>query len=291
MGLLSVIIINYNTFELTCKCIDSIYKYTRQVSFEVILVDNASTECDPSLFLNKFPDVKLIPNTINAGFAAGNNLGIKNSTGDVILLLNNDTELIEDSLSICYNYLKNTSYPIVLTCKLVYPLTHNLQYQCNRFPSILLNFLELSRLHKLLSKKQRGRLLLSTYFNHEELTEPDWIWGTFFMFPSALLNSMPGQKLDEIFFMYCEDIKWCYDFAKLNIKRVYLPATKVIHHVGSSSSNTAKSNFIIKHELEFVRITRGRVYQLIYTIVKAANLYSTLNTWGKKEALLLLKNI
>jgi GT2 family glycosyltransferase len=289
MSLLSVIIINYNTFEYTNTCIKSIYQHTKRVPFEIILVDNASTECNPSYFKTRFPEVKVVCSNINLGFASGNNLGIKHASGDVILLLNSDTQLIEDSLSYCYEYAKSLTYSVALTCKLIYP-NNTIQYQCSRFPNIFLNFIELFRIHKLLSKNKRGRLLLSNYFNHEEMIEPDWIWGTFFMFNKSILSKLNGQKLDDSFFMYCEDMKWCFDFKKLNVKILYLPYTKIIHHLGSSSGTEYRLNTINKNELLFVKQTKGRFYQWIYILVRVANLLSTFSSSGKLAASSLIKN-
>ena len=102
----SIIIINYNTFSLTCKCIESLYKYNNGFSYEIILVDNASSECDAKIFSEKFPNINLVISEKNLGFAGGNNLGIKHATGNFILLLNSDTELIENSIFSCINYMK-----------------------------------------------------------------------------------------------------------------------------------------------------------------------------------------
>jgi len=290
MSLLSVVIINYNTYELTCNCIASIYRYTKEVDFEIVLVDNASTEEDAQSFLVKFPDIKLVCSQTNTGFAGGNNLGIKNCTGNVILLLNSDTELIEDSLSYCFKYLISAPHPPVLTCKLVYP-DGRIQHQCSRFPSVYLNIVELFRLHKLLIKKKRGELLLSSYFDHETSIEPDWVWGTFFMFERDILLRLNGEKLDETFFMYCEDMKWCYDLKKHNIKVCYIPCTKVIHHVGSSSGIEQRLNNIARNELLFIQLTRGRIYKWLYALVRSANLLSNFSKSGNQTAINLIRNI
>lgn len=290
MGLLSVVIINYNTYELTCSCIASIYRYTTKIDFEIILVDNASTECDAQLFLAKFPEIKLVCSQSNLGFAAGNNLGIKSCGGDAVLLLNSDTELVEDSLSYGYQYLTLTPGALVLTCKLVYP-NGSIQHQCSRFPSIHLNLIELFRLHKLLSKEKRSKLLLSSYFDHETSTDPDWIWGTFFMFKRDILPKLNDKKLDETFFMYYEDVKWCYDFKNLGVSVSYLADTKIIHHVGSSSSSELRINNITKNELLFIQLTKGRIYKWFYAIIRAANLLSTFSPSNKQVAISLIKNI
>ena len=97
--MVSIVIINYNTFQLTCQCIQSVIDLTGQVTYEIILVDNASSECDASLFKEKFPSITLVKNPDNSGFAKGNNLGIQHALGDIILLLNSDTYLTEDAVS------------------------------------------------------------------------------------------------------------------------------------------------------------------------------------------------
>src|SRR6185436_7017921 len=99
MPRVSVILINYNTFALTGDCIRSVINHTKGVEYEIIVVDNASTETDPGRFLIDFPSIKLVKSAVNAGFARGNNLGIEKATGDHILLLNNDTILQDDSIS------------------------------------------------------------------------------------------------------------------------------------------------------------------------------------------------
>src|ERR1700761_7305700 len=102
---LSIIIINYNTFQLTCNCIQSIYDKLTGVDFEIILVDNASVECDAHLFKAKFPNINLIISPTNTGFTGGNNLGVANATGEYLLLLNSDTELINNAPKICLDHL------------------------------------------------------------------------------------------------------------------------------------------------------------------------------------------
>jgi GT2 family glycosyltransferase len=102
----SVIIINYNTFQLTCACIESVVAHTT-IPYEIILVDNCSTECDADRFKDKFPFIRLIKNPVNNGFASGNNLGIAATKGDIILLLNSDTYLTESSIDKSVNYLIN----------------------------------------------------------------------------------------------------------------------------------------------------------------------------------------
>src|SRR5580765_4129196 len=119
--LVSIIIVNFNTFKYTCTCIKSIIQYNQKQNFEIILVDNASSECDANLFLSKFPEIKLIKNKKNLGFAKANNIGIKAALGDIILLLNSDTELVTDAINMCATELKKNKHIGVISAKLTYP--------------------------------------------------------------------------------------------------------------------------------------------------------------------------
>ena len=272
----SVIIINYNTFELTSKCISSVYKFTKEITFEIILVDNASTECDAELFLKEFPGITLVRNAENLGFAKGNNSGINVAAGKVILLLNSDVELIENSITVCYKKLMELNNEIgVITCKLIYP-DGKVQKQCNRFPSAWLNVLEMLRLHKLFSKEKRAIKFLGHYFDNESDITPDWVWGTFFMFRREVLGKLDGRKLNEDYFMYCEDIRWCYDFMTLGNKCYYYTQTKVIHRLSQSvKSMSHKSEMILYNKLDFITKTRGRLYMKLYGISAAFNILFT----------------
>jgi len=113
----SVIILNYNTFQLTCNCIASVIEFTKDISYEIILVDNQSTECDADLFKDKFPFIKLIKSPENGGFAKGNNLGIGFATGELILLLNSDTYLSEDAISKQFITIRGTAWEVLLVVK------------------------------------------------------------------------------------------------------------------------------------------------------------------------------
>jgi GT2 family glycosyltransferase len=232
---LSIIIINYNTFDLTSKCIQSIKDKLVDLPYEIVLVDNASSECDPLLFKEKFPFIKLVASNINTGFAGGNNLGIQQSEGDYLLLLNSDTELTNNAPKICYDYIRQHPNVGIVTCQLAYP-DGRLQHNCRRFRTISWELLEIVPLFKLLKKKKQEDLMLHRYFDHKRFMRCDWVWGTFMLFPSKIVKQLPGEKLAEDFFMYCEDVLWCWQFKQLGYEIDFLPEAKVMHiHKGSSS--------------------------------------------------------
>jgi GT2 family glycosyltransferase len=234
---LSIVIINYNTYQLTCNCILSIKEKLQGLRYEIILVDNASTECDPQSFKEKFPDINLIVSTVNTGFTGGNNMGIAQAKGDYLLLLNSDTELINNAPKICYDYMQSHPEVGMTTAQLLYP-DGRVQYNCRRFRTITWELLEVIPVYKLLSKKRREQLMLHHYFDHQSFANCDWVWGAFMMFPRRIISELKCQKLSDDFFMYCEDVLWCWDFKQLGYQIHFLPQAKVMHvHKGSVSKD------------------------------------------------------
>lgn len=232
----SIVIVNYNTFALTSQCIQSILDHTKGLAYEIILVDNNSTESDPEEFKKKFPSVLLVKNQTNLGFAKGNNAGIAHASGKYILLLNSDTLLKNNAVLICKTFLDQHHQVAAVSARLEYP-DGNIQHNCQRFPGLRNKLFELLRLQKILPQKWGGKILLANFFSYDSVVYPDWIWGTFFMFRKSLLKSLPGEKLSEQFFMYVEDMQWCMEFKNLGYQIAFEPAAHVIHLSGKSGGN------------------------------------------------------
>jgi GT2 family glycosyltransferase len=232
----SIILINFNTAALTLACLESVYHYTANIHFEVILVDNASTECDPIVFKDRFPGIKLIQNNENSGFARGNNIGIRHASGRYVLLLNSDMELKSNAIYESYIFLETMPSAGVCSIRLIYPDGRH-QSVAQRFPSIRYRLVEFLRIQKLLGGEAGGRLLLGSFFNHHETVKADWVWGAFFMFRHSILGSLPNQKLNEEYFMYGEDMQWCFDFSKRGWEIWFLGNVEALHHMGGSAGN------------------------------------------------------
>ncbi len=253
--MVSIIIINYNTFQLTCNCIASVLQHTKAIDFEIILVDNASTECDPQKFKEQFPGIHLIESKQNTGFAGGNNLGIKQAKGEIILLLNSDTYLTEDAISFCASQFSKHDNAGVVGCKMIYP-DGGLQYTARKFRTLQWELLDLFRpVLQLMSYKKRAQLMLGRYFKADFDTECDWLNGAFFMFSKKLLTQMPDQKLDDRFFMYGEDHLWCMQIKKMGLRNLFFSGTQIVHiNSGSTDKNKqlALKKIMLKHELEIM---------------------------------------
>lgn len=236
--MISIIILNYNTFDITCQCIESIYKETKKVDFEIIIVDNASTVDDPDKFLELFPKIKLVKNTENRGFAGGCNDGIKVAKGDTILLLNSDTKLLNDAISITYDFLNTHPNVGIVTCRLENE-DGSPQNNCYHFPSISKTLIELLRLQKFFPKSNFKKTLYGYFFDYDNIAYPDYIWGAFFMFPKKLLDIFSNQLLPETFWMYFEDMEWCWLARQAGYEIAFVPNGKVLHYGGKNHNPKA----------------------------------------------------
>lgn len=234
-SLVSIVIVNYNTFDLTCDCIASVKQFVSEGSYEIILVDNASTERSPQDFKVRFPEIVLIASAENLGFSKGNNLGIQKASGDFILLLNSDTVLANDAIGIVKQFLINHPDVAAASARLEYP-DGRAQHNCQRFPSIKYSLFELFRLQKVF-QRQSGSILFGFFFDYNSVAYPDWIWGTFFMFRKSLLGLFDDNKLPDIFFMYVEDMQWCMEFRKRGFRVAFVPEARIIHYLGKSGGN------------------------------------------------------
>jgi len=245
----SVIIINYNTTELTFDCISSVIEHTHDLVYEIILVDNASRSFPAEEFRRLFPAVKLVMSPENLGFAGGNNLGIKQAAGDFILLLNSDTYLKDNAILKTYEYMLRRPKAGAVSARLVYPDGKH-QSVAQRFPSVKYQLIELLRLQKLLPKRSAGRLLLGAFFRHDENTTADWVWGAYFMFRRELLAKMKDGKLDDTYFMYYEDMQWCMDIKRLGYEVHFCSDAEVVHLMGGSSGS--KKQLMMQYESVFL---------------------------------------
>ena len=276
---ISIIIINYNTFTLTCDCIRSIFDKTKDIEFEIILVDNASTECSANLFKEQFPQINLIQSPTNVGFAKGNNIGIAQSAGDYIVLLNSDTTLYNNAIELAFDYISRDETVGVLSGKCIYPDLRP-QSVAGRFPTLIRELRELFRLNKFLSRKSRKNYYLGDEWDYSLPVEADWVWGAFFMFRKSDLVYFPEGKLHDTFFMYGEDVQWCYHFKKvLKKKIIFHPSPMVIHYIGGSDKSNLDSfekykMTMLPHEYLWLEMVKGAIYARLYYFLKAMLYFS-----------------
>jgi GT2 family glycosyltransferase len=227
---LSIIIVSYKSKEHLKVLLPSIFASTKKYSYEVIVVDNDSqdgTAESVSGLLPTIPNLKLIKNQ-NNGFSAGNNLGMKNSSGRYILLLNPDTQVRPDTFEIMLDMMENRPNVGISGCKLI-KADGELDLACRRrFPNPWNSF------KRLFLRNNKNYNYTDVDENHE--MEVDSVVGAFLLIRKSVADKI--GLLDEKFFMYGEDLDWCWRCKESGYKVWYYPKTTIVHYKGESSRKT-----------------------------------------------------
>jgi len=231
---LSIIIVNYKSAQLVLDCIASVYAQTRDIVFEIILVDNNSgDDCRPRV-QQQFPEVKWLQTGYNAGFARANNAGIRIAVGQHILLLNSDTIILDGALNKTLLLMQNDDAAGCGVQLLNTDGSH--QISGAHFVKGGLNFLlplpYLGRFIRYMGYKLKARVPSITEVT--ERTEVDWVVGAFLWVRKTAIDK--AGMLDEDFFMYAEEIEWCSRLRKQG-KLVLYSQPKVIHIGGATSGS------------------------------------------------------
>ncbi|HEV2962955.1 MAG TPA: glycosyltransferase family 2 protein [Candidatus Angelobacter sp.] len=249
---LSIIIVNYNTLSLLRDCVNSLMK-TEGKSCEVIVVDNASADGSAEMVENEFPDVVLVRNPKNAGFAKANNQGMAVAKGKYLLLLNSDTVARDGALEVMTDFLRSNPTVGAVTCKLL-NTDGTIQASISNRPGPVLLFFRLLGVSRLISSDRARRWLsrtcgfflgktirsyLTPYRAHDHPVEIENISGACMMLRREAMEQV--GMLDEGFFMYFEDMDYCVRLQNAGWKMYYLPQGEIIHLGGGSSGGRMRN--------------------------------------------------
>ncbi len=240
---LSVVIVSYNVRFFLEQCLSSVYAALKDISGEVWVVDNASTDGSVEMVKTKFPDTKLIANTNNLGFSRANNLAIKQATGKYILLLNPDTIVQEETFIKCINFMESHPNAGGLTVKMIDGKGRYLPESKRGFPSPWSSFCKIFGFTSLFphSKRFAGYYLghLSINATHEIEILP----GAFMFLRTETLNRV--GLLDEQFFLYGEDIDLSYRITLAGYNNFYYPECQIVHYKGESTKKGSLNYVVI----------------------------------------------
>lgn len=230
---ISAVVVNRNSRELLSGCLDSLFSCASAGRMEVIVVDNASSDGSADMVRERFPAAKLIVNACNAGFAAGNNQGIRTAAGRYYLLINNDTAFSGDLPGELAAFLDRHPRAGLSGPKLVRP-DGSVQFSVYPRPSPLHSLLKLLRAYLLLPAAMRARLFSGPYFDYSAESEVDRISGACVMVRAEAVSA--AGPLDEDFFFYGEVHDWCWRMREQGWETWYFPGASVLHHGGQSAS-------------------------------------------------------
>lgn len=240
---LSVIIVSWNAKTYLLDCLRSIFLETISHEIEVIVVDNSSTDGSSKEVKINFPNVKLIQNNNNMGFAMANNIGIKHSSGRYICLVNSDIKILDRCLDRMCDYMdENRSVGMLGPKILNKDMTQ--QKSCRQFPTLWNNFCPAVGLDKIFPNLNffSGEQILISGGNVHKV---DVLSGCLMMVRRNALDEV--GLLDEIFFIYSEDVDWCKRFWDMNWKVIFYPYAKAIHY-GEGSATNEPVRFSVEQE-------------------------------------------
>ena len=258
----SIIIVSWNTRDILRDCLESVYKQSENIEFEVIVVDNDSADGSAETVKKDFPQVILVENSENRGFAAANNQGMAVAAGRYFLLLNSDTIILDNAISKVVSFADNHLEAAVVGCRVLNP-DKTLQPTCFMFPSLLNMILSSTYLYKLFPRSKFFGRESMTWWNRDDTREVDVVTGCFMLVRREAIEQV--GLMDERFFMYGEETDWCYRFKKAGWKVVFAPVGEIIH-LGGQSTLQERSDMIVQLRLSILKFLRKHHSRLAYGI-------------------------
>jgi GT2 family glycosyltransferase len=237
----SIIIINWNTRDLLACCLTSIMDNHLHENIEIFVVDNDSTDGSAGMVAQCYPQVRLIENRENVGFARANNQAIRQSSGRYVLLLNPDTEVRSGALDALVDFMDEHTEVGVAGARLFNP-DGSLQYSCS--PQIVL-WREFIRLFHLGLVRQDGYYSMGDW----DIRTPrkvDTVLGACMILRREVLDQV--GLLDEDYFMYTEEVDLCYRIRKAGWKIYWVPQAQIVHFGGQSTKQVATEMFLKLYE-------------------------------------------
>jgi len=244
---MSIIIVNYKSSDFLSNCIKSVLESQLNVKYEIIVIDNASSDAGLATIKKKFPGVIFIDAEKNNGFAAGNNIGIKLAKGEVLLLLNPDTIVNKNTIHQLYNKINSDPKIGIVGPKMYYEdgelQTKNI---IKKIPTLFAIFSHLFFLDNLFPKIK----FFNSYYGLESDCMEGQYWenvsGACLMIKREVIEKI--GLMDENFFLYFEETDWCFRTIKEGYKILYIPSASITHFVGGSGIPYKKRNVFAYYE-------------------------------------------
>lgn len=252
---LSVIVASYKNPGLLELCLSSLKKNITGIDYEIIVTDNATEEETFDLMREKFPDVKFIPNENNTGFGGIANQGINASNGKYLFIINSDIIIKESkAISELVEYLENNSKAGIVGPRLV-NFDNSIQPSFFKFYTPLTIIYRRTFLKKFgFAKKHLRRFLMQDEISYEKANQVDWLMGSAMMTKKSAVEKV-GKMDTKNFFMYFEDVDWCWRFWQNGFQVVYLPTAQVYHYHGKQSASRNAINAVLMNKYTRIHIS------------------------------------
>jgi len=283
----SIIIVSWNTRELLRKCLNSIYSETKGITFEIFVVDNASSDKSVEMVAKEFPEVNLISNEKNLGFGRASNQAIKRCAGEYVLFLNPDTIILDKAIIKILNFMENHPNVGAAGPKTLYP-NRTLQISWAKFPRLWTVFTTNVSMGVVLwwwglfQKRSKKRLTMGNSDSWlEDLFHPkqvEVLYGEFIMTKKSILEQIGGFPEER--FMYEEETDLCYRISKAGWEIWLVPESQIIHYGRQSIKQLP--NFT-KKEVDWYITGRSWFFRKYYGIWKsvAFHIFNCINSLFK----------
>jgi GT2 family glycosyltransferase len=239
---LSIVIVTWNGKQYALECLDSLHTLNSSLSMEIIVIDNASTDGTPEAIREKFPDVTLVQNESNLGFARANNIGIELSRGEYVCLLNSDVIIPPACLEKMINHMQANKDIGLLGPKMRSP-DRSIGQSVMRLPTVWNTLCAALGLHSVFPRSNTFGGFLMNGYPYDKTEDVEVLTGWFWVTSRAALDQV--GNLDERFFMYGEDIDWCYRFKQAGWRVVFYSEAQALHY-GAASSGQAPTRFYVE---------------------------------------------
>jgi GT2 family glycosyltransferase len=257
---ISIIIVTWNTKDLLQKCLDSIYKTIHDITFEIIVIDNASEDDTLVMLKGKFPHITLIKNSRNLGFGAANNQGLRIMRGRYALLLNSDTVLTIQAVEELFTFME-THPEAAMACGQLLNADGSKQNSMASFPSLLTLMTNMPLLEYLFPKRYPSKR-----YNHKNPVEVDSGIGACLLVRKKAIDEV--GMFDERYFFFFEETDWAYQMKKAGWKIFHIPTAFIYHLQGQSIGSDVRSRIeFYRSRYLFFRKWHSRAYYLLISSV------------------------
>lgn len=283
---LSVTILSWNTQRDLRICLESLQKVRGEADFEVIVVDNNSEDGSPNMVAREFPWVRLFRMSQNLGFCKGHNYAIAQRKGRHAFLLNSDTIVHPDALGRILEYARNHEEVGIIGPKLL-NTDGTLQLSCRRFPNPVAALFRNTPIGRIFPNNRFTREYLMSDFHHDKVAEVDWVSGAAFLARQQVIDRV--GVFDEQYYMFCEDIDWCFRTWQAGFKVVYLPDAVITHAIGRSTDK-APNRMIGRHHRSMLRFYKKNMLPQVAPVLRPFAMAFAASAIGLRASIFIVKN-
>ncbi len=245
---LTITICSWNTIDDLRLCLESLKQEASSAIFEVIVIENASSDGSKDMVEREFPEFRLLAQTINRGFTGGHNLAMQARKKPHVALLNSDTIVHPGALATIMDYFRENPEVGIIGPRLLNP-DGTLQYSCRRFPNPIAAAFRNTFLGKIFPDNKFVRTYLMKDLDHNQPCQVDWVSGAAMFIRKQVVDAIGG--LDPEYFMYCEDTDYCKRAWDHGFKVIYLPTAVITHAIGRSTDKVANKMIVRFHRSMF----------------------------------------